>query len=145
VRAGLQDDRVAVGDAPVDEDGIVARAAERRHRSQLEVGVVAPQVVLGREVDLLLAGAEQLAELARVDAAVAGNNDARVTVGCGDDDRLGDVGGREPERLRLGARALRVRVRQQLVRDAGLVEHPRQVLGRHGPDHRRYSRSSKMC
>src|SRR6266508_1783748 len=91
VRAALQDDRVAVGDPPVDEDGIVARAAERRHRSQLEVGVVAPQVVLGCKVHLLLAGPEQLAELVRVDAAVAGNNHPRVTVGCGDDDRLRDV------------------------------------------------------
>jgi hypothetical protein len=132
VRAGLEDDRVAVGDATVDEDGIVARAAQRRDRAQVEVGVVAAQIVLGREMHLLLPGAEQIAELVRVDAAVGPDDGARVAVRSGDDERLRDIGVREPERFSLGSRALGVRVRQEFVLNAGSVERSGEVFSRHG-------------
>jgi hypothetical protein len=59
--------------------------------------------------------------------AEAGSTTREAPAGHLDDECLGDVVGRDAERLRLRERALRVRVREELVAHSGLVEHARHV------------------
>src|SRR5215211_8837795 len=62
----LEHDRVAF-DEPQVEDHPVSLAAERRHGAELELSVVAGEIVLGRQMHLLAARSYELADLAEVD------------------------------------------------------------------------------
>jgi hypothetical protein len=48
VRPGLQHDRVALGQAPVDNDWVAPASADWWNRSEVELGLIARQVLLGR-------------------------------------------------------------------------------------------------
>src|SRR5215218_5081027 len=67
VRAGLDDDRLPFGEPGVNEDTVAAPTAQRRHGAKIKLGIVAREIVFRREVNTLLADAEKLADLARVE------------------------------------------------------------------------------
>jgi hypothetical protein len=71
VRAGLDHDRLSVRDAEIDDDRVTP-AAYRRHGSELELRIVAAEILLRREVHRVPAAAVNLSQLAQVEAAEAG-------------------------------------------------------------------------
>jgi hypothetical protein len=79
--------------------------------AQVELGVVPRQVLFGREVDLLLGAAADVAQLAEVDPLRGGEHRPHIALRSRHYECLRDVGRRETERLRMGDRALGVRVR----------------------------------
>jgi hypothetical protein len=66
VRAGLDHDRLPVRDAEIDDDR-VAPTAYRRHRSELEVRIVGPEILFRRELDRVPAATVNLSQLAQVE------------------------------------------------------------------------------
>lgn len=92
---------------------------------ELELQKVAPEILLAGEMDLVLAGVEELPQLAEVEPLGRGKHCSYVAVGGLDDQGLRDVARRELERLCLRGRALGVNVRQELVQHARLVEDAR--------------------
>ena len=68
----LQHDRVALGQAPVDDDWVVPASAGWWNRAEVELGVIARQALLGREVDILVAASCDLSQLVEVDSLQAG-------------------------------------------------------------------------
>jgi hypothetical protein len=96
VRAGLEHDRPACRDAAVDEHWVAPSAPDRWYSPELEVGVVAPKVVLGGEVHVLLAAAGEVAQLALVEPAGSRDDGAQVPLERLDDEGLGDVVRLEP-------------------------------------------------
>ena len=63
VGACLEHEPVPFGYAPVDEHLLATRAAERRDRSELELRVVAREIVLARQVPFAADGLPNLAEV----------------------------------------------------------------------------------
>jgi hypothetical protein len=67
VRAGLDHDRGPLGDLWIDDDGI-GPAAHRRHSAELELRVVAAQIVLCGQVNFVSTATVGLAHLPEVDS-----------------------------------------------------------------------------
>ncbi len=66
MRAFLDDDRVAP-DEPLVHQYLIVAAAEPRHSSEFEVGVVARKALLARQVQLLAADSERGRDLSQID------------------------------------------------------------------------------
>src|SRR5436305_3887586 len=92
----------------VDDHLVTSRATDRRHCPELEVGIIPPEVVLAREVNVLLAAAGDVSDLAFVQSARGRQDRTQVPLGGLDDERLGDVVRPEPERFSFGERRLGV-------------------------------------
>jgi len=73
MRACLEHDRLELGQTAIDDDAIAPASADRWHRSQVELGVISRQVLLGRQMDLLPAASGDLAQLVEVDPLQAGS------------------------------------------------------------------------
>src|SRR5439155_4776100 len=130
--------RLPVRDAEIEDDR-VAPTAYRRHRSQLELRVVAPEILFRREVHGVPAAAVNLSQLAQVEPRRGRQDYADVAPGRLDDERLRDVVGRDAERPRLRKRALGVRMGEELLAHSDLVASARQVYPTHHaepPSHR---------
>ena len=100
VRAGLDHDRLPIRDAEIDDDR-VAPTANGRHRSELELRLVASEILFRREVHRVPAAAVNLSQLAQVEPRRGRQDCADVAPGRLDDERLRNVAGRDAERLRL--------------------------------------------
>src|SRR6266566_4030021 len=124
----------------------MAAASERRHGPELELGIVARQLLLGRKADAL-AALHVVAHLPEVDPLRRGQDDADVTLRRRQHECLRDHRRVQAKRVRLVGGPLRVRVREQLVRDSGLVESVGQVRHRRpegSPIRQRYA-SARAC
>src|SRR6266516_1869290 len=67
VRAGLDHDRGPRGELWIDDDGI-ASAAHGRHRAELELRIVAAEILLRGQVYVVATAAVELAHLSDVDS-----------------------------------------------------------------------------
>ena len=128
MRSSLDDDRLPVGEAAVEDHAIPAAPAHRRHRPEVELGIVAAQVVLGGQVHVLLATADDLPDLADVHPAVRTDERANVALGNVENERLSDLGRVNSERFGLVERRLGVRVWKQLVRRSAFVQRACDVV-----------------
>ena len=92
MRASLDHDRLPVRDAEIDDDR-VAPTAYRRHRSELELRIVAPEILFRREVHRVPAAAVNLSQLAQVEPRRGRQDCADVAPRRLDDERLRNVVG----------------------------------------------------
>ena len=129
VRAGLEHDRVAPGELLV-HDHLILAAAEGRHGAELEVRVVAREVVLARQVHLLAADAEHGCDFAHVDPLGGREHGAHVAARRDQDERLRHLLGPDAERGGLVRRPLRVGVLEHVEIDPRLLEETRHVCHR---------------
>src|SRR5713101_2522830 len=91
---GLDHDRLPVRDAEIDDDR-VAPTAYGRHRSELELRIVASEIRFRREVHGVPAAAVNLSQLAQVEPRRGRQDCADVAPGRLDDERLRNVAGRD--------------------------------------------------
>ncbi len=87
MRAALEYHGVLVRDPRIDENAIMARAAEGWDGAKIELRVGARQLVLTRQSDPL-AALDVVAQLAQVDPLRGGQDDPNVAPGSRDDEGL---------------------------------------------------------
>src|SRR6266536_1309795 len=92
VRAGLDHDRGPRGELWIDDDGI-ASAAHGRHRAELELRVVAAEILLRGQVHVVSTAAVELAHLSDVDSRRRRQHGPQVSLRELDDKSLRDVVG----------------------------------------------------
>jgi hypothetical protein len=92
MRAGLDHDRGPRGELWIDDDGI-ASAAHGRHRAELELRVVAAEILLGGQVNRVSTATVELPYLPNVDSRRRRQHCAEVALRELDDERLRDVVG----------------------------------------------------
>ena len=95
-------------------------ACDGRDRAERELRVLVRQIVLGGQADVLRA--EDLPNLGQVEPLGCRHDRPDEVVVGPEHQRLRDLGGVEPEGVGLGGRALRVPMRDQLVRHLGPVK-----------------------
>src|SRR5581483_5524322 len=97
VRAGLDHDRIAIGEASVDHHSVTCTPADRGDRADLECRVGVRELTLLREVRVLVK-VEELAQLPYVEPIARRNHGADVSMSGDDDDRLRDLVWIDPQR-----------------------------------------------
>jgi hypothetical protein len=127
VRPGVEQNEPAVEDPLVDEHTVV-RAADGRNGTQLELRVGPDKVLLACELDVACPeGEPRLLEVQPIDGP---NHGAHIPERRHQDERLRDLARILVQNLRLGQRAIRVPVREELVRDVLASERVHQCICR---------------